>query len=90
MRYESSRGHKIDGTKQTKPGSYPEKKNRESRQKKTRRKVAINRHRRQGGTQKRHKRKMNKQEPGSIPGEGAMFRTPCATFSLRLGRSVEA
>ena len=51
IRYESSRGRKIEGTKpnQTNPGTRPEKKSRESKQKKTN-KVASEGHRRQKGT----------------------------------------
>ena len=44
IRYESSRGHKIDGTKQT-GNAFGEKKNRESRQKETGKKVASIGHR---------------------------------------------
>ena len=56
IRYESSRGHKIDGTRPNQTGNmFGGKKQRKSRQKVTDKKVPSKDHRRQKGTPKREK-----------------------------------
>ena len=72
IRYESSRGHKIDGTKPNQTGNTFGQKKRKGRQKKTDKKIASKGHRRQGGTRRMRntaKEKHRKREGGQQSNE---------------------